>query len=270
MDQTVPRRLARFYRNQNQTQPPEDYSNPPLKEDYSQNKFEYTQKDKQNVFGSNQDKGIPSMDYDDVNLELDKRNLEEIKKLQEKNLVEKLALDEVEKFKVQNKRMPNSKEEEQIAENLYNQLKTNSINTSDQTSSRRRNKKEKTLESQNTVKEFEDTPIKPLPTNYDDSQVTGVKDLFGEDNEKQSKSGEKDEFDISIGDLNEENDSNKEEDIDTIDDTNDEEKSTCPNCKKQTEKIIYCSKCGTAFCINCAKTQENDKLCPKCKTRVKI
>ena len=96
-----------------------------------------------------------------------------------------------------------------------------------------------------------------------------MKDLFGEEeNEKQNKNN-KDDFDMGLGDLDEETNPNNPEELNIMEEE-DEKKLNCPNCKKQTEKIIYCSKCGAAFCITCAQTIGNDKVCPKCKTKVKI
>lgn len=48
----------------------------------------------------------------------------------------------------------------------------------------------------------------------------------------------------------------------------------CPNCKRKTEKIVYCPECGTAFCSQCAKAfkkQANAESCqcPSCETYVK-
>lgn len=48
----------------------------------------------------------------------------------------------------------------------------------------------------------------------------------------------------------------------------------CPNCKRLTEKILYCPECGTGFCKQCAKSfkkQVNDEFyqCPGCEAYVK-
>ncbi len=48
----------------------------------------------------------------------------------------------------------------------------------------------------------------------------------------------------------------------------------CPNCKRTTEKILYCPECGTGFCSQCAKSfkkQGNDEFyqCPSCEAYVK-
>jgi len=281
MEQNVPRRLARFNRNQNSPQQ-QNYSYNQPQDQSNQNRSNRNKNDQEENFQVGTDR-IPSMDYNDVNLEADKKNLEELRTLQEKNLVEKLALGEIERFKVQNNRMPNSKEEEQIAETLYNQLRTDSTNnqnnnSTQQPTQRGRNRKERNAETSNmgqgVNQPLQQAPINTQPTMQNsNSQVTDIKDLFGEDEkDTQSKGKQKDDFDISLGDISE-SDSTKSEgtdEISQIEDISDEEKSLCPNCKKNTEKVIYCSKCGTAFCVNCAKTQGTDKLCPKCGTKAKI
>ena len=279
MEQNIPRRLARFNRNQNQNLPQENYNDnqfqaPP------QGRFDQNQKEEN--FELSQNKKIPSMDYDDVNLEADRKNLEELKKIQEKNLVEKLALNEVEKFKVQNKRMPNSKEEEQIAETLYTQLKNDSLNTQTNNSQgnlRGRNKRRN--EASNVGQGFGEVPTQEENNSTDpqeitqnsNSQVTNIKDLFEDDESaSQVKGREKDEFDMDIGEVSElDSIENKaEEELNQTEDEGDEKFSNCPNCKKSTEKVIYCPKCGAAFCVHCAKTQGNDKNCPKCGTKIKL
>jgi len=276
-DQNVPRRLARFYRNSDNTAQQENsnYNQPQAP---PQNRSERKQNDKEENFEIGRPSGIPSMDYSDVNLEADKKNLDEIKKLQEKNLVEKLALSEIEKFKIQNKRMPNSKEEEQIAENLYKQIKEESVNSNENTAPqanlRGRNRRGRSDETQNVGQGLnESAPINNQSTQQSPqntySDVSDIKDLFGDDEEKQTKGKQKDEFDVDLGDMNETG--SGEDDLSQIEDIkSDDEKAICPNCKKPTDKTIYCSKCGTAFCKNCAKKEGNDILCPKCQTKAKI
>jgi hypothetical protein len=279
MEETIPRRLARFNRNQNSNQQQYSYDNTQPPQNSRQNRFNYNQTQKEENFEIDQIKKIPSMDYNDVNLEADKKNIEELKKIQEKNLVEKLALEEVEKFKVQNKRMPNSKEEEQIAESLYTQLKKDSFNTqsnnSIQNNPHGRNKR-RNAETQNMGQGFDEsvpntaTPQQSINQNSN-SQVTDIKDLFGDnENDTQKNINQKDEFDMDIGEVSEiDSIENKVEEELERTETNLNEKS-CPNCKKKTEKVIYCPKCGAAFCTNCAKIQGKDKVCPKCGAKIKI
>lgn len=271
MEQNVPRRLARFYRSQNAPQQQQDsYSLNESQEGQSQKEHIHNKKGEQDNY-LEEPKGLPTMDYSDVNLEADKKNVDELQKIQQKNLVEKLALEEITKFKTQNNRMPNSKEEEQIAENLFKQLKDEPSDSTHESGSRRANRRAgretenkgaNNITQQNEPSSTSEEPI---------SQTTNVKDLFtDEENINQGK--EKDEFDMGLGDINESDSENAKEtdDIEDLEETDLEDKKICPNCKKQTEKIVYCSKCGTAFCSNCAKVVGTDKVCPKCQTKIKF
>jgi hypothetical protein len=281
MEENVPRRLARFNRNQNTGQ--EQGNNYSYQENQPQIENPRRSQMEEKQYYANQPQGLPTMDYKDINLEADKKNMEELQKIREKNLVEKLALEEIEKFKIQNKRMPNSKEEEQIAENLFKQLKDspsdpNSAPKGSSRRERRRNRGENSeglnsgalaVESEQPVSQNE--PISNQPA----SEVTNVKDLFGEDEDaKKSTAGEKDEFDISLGDMDSNSSENtvaeENSDLGEMDKFSLEDSAICPNCKKSTEKILYCAKCGTAFCKNCAKSQGTEKLCPKCGTKIRL
>jgi len=272
-EEEMPRRLARFYRkqnNSNQTNYNEGYSynEPNQPQRHSNKNEEENYLDQQNLGTSNK---IPTMDYEDVDFEMDKKNREEIQKIREKNLVEKLALEEIAKFKVQNNRMPSQKEEEQIAENLFKQLKDNPTETQNQRTHFKRGRNSNT--SKETIDSIPGEELESINPIEEDSLTNSnsVKDLFKEDAKKSSNT-EKDDFDLGISDLDGEEgfDSKETTELDSIKELSLEDESICPNCKKPTEKIIYCPKCGTAFCLNCIKTIGNEKFCPKCGVKIKI
>ncbi len=53
-----------------------------------------------------------------------------------------------------------------------------------------------------------------------------------------------------------------------------EEKKICPKCKKPVKELIYCPKCGNAFCKNCAKSIKEtpiaiEYVCPYCGYKFK-
>ena len=102
-DKNVPRRMRRFYR-QGEQAPPE--------------KVYYSEEEKGTGFGN-----IPSMEYEDLEKHISDENKKEIRRLEQTDLEQKLALFEVEKFKKENKRLPNKKESQQIADSLYSQFK---------------------------------------------------------------------------------------------------------------------------------------------------
>lgn len=274
MKENMPRRLARFYREQNNQNYNYDYNKQPQPQNTNQRHSRENNEEDYYLIQSNQIQKdqLPTMDYEDVNLELDKKNREEIQKIREKNLVEKLALEEIEKFKIQNKRMPNQKEEEQIAENLFKQLKETPPEEGSKRYSRQNRNNKQNLKESIGIPGEELKEMESIKEGENNDEHNTVKDLFAEDNFKSKKRKENDEFDLGMGDLSEtsENKLDNTDDLDSISEFNLEDESICPNCQKSTEKIIYCSKCGTAFCSNCVKMIENEKTCPKCKTKVKI
>jgi hypothetical protein len=305
----VPRRVQRFYRNNSAPQPENDYQTEEQKQE------EYDSPTGRPILQT-----IPGMDYQDI--EIDKKNMEEIKKIEQKNMEEKLALDQIERFKKENKRLPTKQESDQIAETLYTQLKnsddeevseemknplrheyiegeneasgqgesrrsrrmarikgkellenTQKLSVQEQRAKQREIEKQERLlaqqkkHPQQTAQVSQEyAPIQPS------SEIADVKSLLEEDlgleeKGKNKKKGE-DEFDLGMDDeVNEEATVNN--DSDNIDDLALDEEE-CPNCKKDTSKIIYCPKCGTAYCSNCGKKDvTNQYICPKCGAKTK-
>ncbi len=304
----VPRRMMRFYRKENSPSmvsgQEQNYDNP------QQNQEEYDSPTGRPIL-----KSIPGMDYQDI--EIDKKNLEEIKKIEEKNMEEKLALEQIEIFKKENKRLPTKQESDQIAETLYTQLKnsddeevseqinnplrheyvegevatesrrsrrmarvkgkeilenTQKLSVQEQRTKQRELDKQQRLASQQkkqTPQPVQQTqefvPIQPS------SEIADVKSLLEDDldltEKKKGKKGE-DEFDLGLDDdVPEEQATNL--DSDNIEDISTDEEE-CPNCKKDTSKIIYCPKCGTAYCDKCGKKEVTGQyVCPKCGAKTK-
>jgi hypothetical protein len=192
----MPRRMKRFYRNKDsENEEYEDYDS----EYYGQGRGE----DKYNSPISK----LPGMDYEDI----DKKNENEIKKMEQMNLEEKLALMEVEKFKKEKKRLPNKKEAEGIADNLYEQFKNKDMGELEEENKKRGRRDRGRRNRQNRDKkeeEFEETPINnPIETGDDN-----IKDLFaGEGKNK------KNELDLNLdldNDLGEDAELSELEDID--------------------------------------------------------
>ncbi len=287
MDEKVPRRMMRFYRSAEQKKQQyneESYSAPYREEanqNYSQQKSRQKEEENESPTGRNILSHIPTMDYEDVNLEMDQKNAEEFRKIQQKNLEEKLALNEIEKFKRENKRLPDEKESDRIAENLFTQLKNSNVNelygketgaeapVASRSGRRgRRGEEEKSIPQEARQKA-------PVSKSEESGQAIGdIKDILGEGN-KQSGSKKKNSEDEFSLDLGEGESIGEGEDISSIEDIKDddakdlelEDKEECPNCSKETDKVLYCPNCGAAFCEKCSKKQGDFYLCPKCGTK---
>ena len=247
-DKNVPRRMRRFYRPSEQTQSGNN---------------NYSREATDNYYGN-----IPSMEYEDLSKHISDENKKEISRLEKTDLEQKLALFEVEKFKKENKRLPNKQESQQIADNLYSQFKE-SDNSSDQSPQRengsRRNRgknmppsKRKRMQRDEAMQESaaQDAAIIPkgdIKDLFATGSAKSFEDEFKLDDEEKSSEGADDLEELG----------NDEFSLGSLD-----EKNTCPNCSKPTEKVIYCSKCGAAFCDNCGG-KNGEIVCPKCGIKVK-
>jgi hypothetical protein len=259
MPENVPRRLMRFYRKNES--PPQENNRRQIEDD------NYNPGVAPN--GRELLSEIPTMDYEDV--EKNKKNLEEINSIEQKNLEEKLALKEVENFKNTHNRLPTGEESNQIAESLYNQLKnvdTNSLYPEMQGQAQNA--------GQSTGRRGRDRNIqKPagqasIQTPAVSANVTDVKSLLEDDDKPIPAKKSGDDFDLGLDEGMDENTVTSGGSGEDIEDINIGELGNCPNCKKETDNVIYCPKCGFAFCSNCAKKEDGQNKCPKCGTKVKI
>ncbi|MBT7241643.1 MAG: hypothetical protein HN878_04075 [Candidatus Diapherotrites archaeon] len=252
----VPRRMKRFYREGKQ----------PPGGDYPQERYNPSYNEESD-FGN-----IPTMSYEDLEKNISDENKKEIQRLEHGDLEQKLALFEVEKFKKKNKRLPNKKESQQMADNLYTQFKDNEDLSMEETpregrrgrrkgkermppSKRKRMNRDQAMQDQAA----QDAAIAPKGN---------IKDLFGSASASGAASKNiADEFKLDLGGDEKSDDLDELGDLESGDDFSLEsmdEAQTCPSCNEKTDKIIYCSKCGAAFCKKCGK----DK-CPKCGVAVK-
>jgi hypothetical protein len=259
-EQKVPRRMRRFYRSGEQAPPTTNYS-------------EYNDYSDQSIppdFGN-----IPSMNYEDLEKNMSDENKKEIQRLEQGDLEQKLALFEVEKFKKKNKRLPNKVESQQIANNIYDQFKdSNDFSESGKEGRQKRGgrrdrssippSKRKRMQRNASMQDeaAKDAAIMPKGN---------IKDMFGSAGGVGASIS--DEFKLDLGADSGTGGNNELNELGDLESNDDfslgglDEKSTCPNCKAKTDKIIYCSKCGTAFCKTCGKN--GGTTCPKCETIVK-
>jgi hypothetical protein len=255
MTEAVPRRLKRFYRDAKEKKVKQEEEVRKENEGYAGFGYEENQDEKKSDL-----QRIPSMDYEDLEVEADEKNKKEIEEIQRKRSEEKIALSEIEDFKAKNNRLPNEKEEEMLAQKISPEIKANPREAWKNRRLARRDERMQKKENQQEQAGGSDIEG-PAPSQETTLNLASVKDLLSD--EKNPKSGgEGKEFDLNLGE--EEDKGGELEQIAEID-----EEGKCPTCKKSADKLIYCSKCGTAFCNQCSKKSENEEACPKCGTRIK-
>jgi len=267
MGKKLPRRMMRFSRGSNAGEESQEYSG---SGNYSQSMQE----------GSLEyNKQIPSMNYEDV--ASSKKNELEKKKSAQENL-EKIALGKVEEFKKQHNRMPNKEEADQMAESLYSQFKNTNLehisaqgaqeDAFNETGDRRERHKRHQEERNQKKSAGDKQSMQPAAqTSQTQSSIanTDLKALLGEEGKKGKKSVS-DEFDLNLSEGTDEADNTSaaaSEEIGEIENIEIGDKAVCPNCGKETEQIIFCSKCGFSFCELCSKKEGTKYICPKCGTK---
>lgn len=293
----VPRRLRRFYRpvekkygdgghRQGSGRDENDYYG--IDADYK-DVSSYTSPERQQL-GS-----IPTMNYED--LEIDPKNYRELKKFEQKKKEEELALLEINRFKETHNRLPSKEEAEQIAENIYSQLKESDVSElypaseeenggeSNEAGGRKgwRERRLRKDRQKRDSKEAEGEEMKipmALQTPQSAEPIKNIKALLEDESfDLKEKGGPKkggkksvEEFDLDedFGEESDELDLGEAEEAVSIEKL-DKKGSSCPNCKAKTEKIIYCPKCGKAYCSKCAASCAEGKYsCPDCGTKTKI
>ncbi len=220
-----------------------------------------------------------------------------------------LALKEVRNFREKHKRYPNQKEFDEIAENIYAQLKESYEKEARERRAekigeekpkerkgsflerrrRRRDLGKETLKEEaprkkgrrrgETVEEEKPVFVKeePLIKPAEEKELS-IEGLF----EKEVEEGEKVE-ELSLPELAmSEEIASLEEDLELINDDTEAinkeletTKNKCPSCGSKAENIIFCPECGSGFCTHCAKRIEvlEDKIkyvCPKCGNEFKV
>lgn len=295
----IPRRLRRFYRQAEQKtargQGGAGHRKGGSEEDYYGLESGYDTPAYAGHFPREDLSSMPTMDYEDLNI--NEQNYRELKRFEQKKKEEALALEEIERFKEKNKRMPSKEEAERIAESIYNQLKESNVeelypneegagtegggrttgrqNWRDRRARRERKKGEAAGDAspEEKIPEMKAPapaePIKDIKALLEDESF----DIGGRKNLKNKKSAAENEFSLGEGFDDETDNLNIEEEPEEINPVEKLEKKgdVCPNCKAKTEKIIYCPKCGKAYCSKCASSFSEGKYsCPSCGAKTKI
>ncbi len=200
-----------------------------------------------------------------------------------KQITMQLALGEVQRFKERHKRLPKKKEYDKIAESIYKQLKDEDKrkkllerHEKGRKPKERKGRPGKGRGKQSKLKEDAFAQLKNAAQGLESKSAgaksavakelegMSVEDLFGEGKTAKKKAASSEDF--SLDDMSS-LDSAPEEDSKA------DERGGCPNCGNQTEDVIFCPECGTAFCEKCAKRVEKigtakKVVCPNCGKKV--
>ncbi len=213
----------------------------------------------------------------------------DLTKEEKEEITMQLALDEVKKFKEQHKRLPKKEEYEKIAESIYEQLhdqakrakkaerlarkrpsKRDKKAQRDEKRAKRKRRRGKKDEEEEQEEALDQKSalfgkMKGAAKGLTQEEIKGmsVEDLFGGTEKKgKGKAGQSigDEFDLAG--------------LSNLDSSVQEEREKCPKCGAETDEVVFCPECGTAFCENCAKKVEKlgstkTYTCPKCKNKIK-
>jgi len=226
---------------------------------------------------------------DDSGIDLDQASYsakpEQASKQMDKEVTMQLALDEVEKFKEKNQRLPKKEEYDRIAESIYSQLKDQAQRKKLMERYERKMQKQKEKDARHGRKgrKAKGIPGEEIPAELDERNPA-----FDELKETSQNLSQKDIKDMSVEDLfGESKDGKVETGSTSVDDEFSLEgmsdldsgpeaqaKNTCPKCKAPTDKVIYCPGCGAAFCEKCALHVEQigavkTLTCPECSKKVK-
>lgn len=239
MDEGIPRRLRRFYRNEPDNE------------------------------AGVQDENVGSVGESTSGPRKETPSNENYQQLRDHTRSEAiaLALREVKRFMEQNRRLPRENERDEIAENLYSQLRED-LPTSSKTSEKgslsvAQRATERRARASEEKEVFEKEPA-TIPSNTETntngsanapttSMGLDLRGLMLDDPLLGGKGASSSGGDYSDNLMVEKKDVN----------------NSCPHCQVKTDTIVYCPNCGNGFCPNCAKSakSEGDRTnytCPIC------
>jgi predicted RNA-binding Zn-ribbon protein involved in translation (DUF1610 family) len=208
-----------------------------------------------------------------------------------------IAINKVDEFVKQNNRYPNKDEINKMAENVYELLKKEFENDKEEKNEfeddidlggfekpeAKENLLEKRKEERKKKKDEKDWQEKQkekvLEQTEDEEKIENIQneDNFEDDLEvEQSQEIEHIDTDnenlqklAEIDELSSLEDNLSEDEFDMVDKEIETGLNVCPRCGNKSEELIYCPKCGEAFCDHCAKSVEVQAeslkyTCPKC------
>lgn len=244
MSEEIPRRLRRFYRSGEQ----EEYN--------SQNEVEKNQE-------------VPTKSTPVNQPEQSRATSMAISELKNKTKSEAIALTmhEIRRFMRENNRAPQTDEQDEIAENLYHQLK------SDLTGNEKGSSVADRARARAAQKVEEKKPKETIASSTDggknSEQKMDFSDLLKDDNNSNKKAQTLDELELDLSALDLPGDSSSSHANENVVIEQENAPGNCPHCNRPTDSPVYCPNCGNAFCPNCAKQALNqaDKIlytCPAC------
>ena len=209
-----------------------------------------------------------------------------------RNKSSKMSLQEVREFRRQHRRLPEGSEIDELAENIFDQLKSSMKEelTERKTYRDRRmqakpeekkqkeeagkaEEKKKPLKGKEEEKEEEEEETEEAEEEEMEEEVKPVAVKPGKKIKPAVKAEEEQEIDLGEEFISEMPDFGEEDlthidleegigkelnlddldEVEAIDTELGEESHKCPNCKSKTENIIFCPNCGSGFCTHCAK-----------------
>lgn len=300
----VPRRLRRFHRKEEKSNEENKQGNEEIKNEgdfetteYEASKFYYSP-EPQEPKKVEAKKPAPEETVDDEALA--EELYEQLQIEQElRRETAKMALNEIKKFKDRYMRLPDDKEYELIADNIYEQVKEkykketgkSSLDLREIEKEKRKDRRERRgrrgrggkdneKEEKGDEKKVEerkegaDAPKKSASQKVAAAtKGLSVEGLFSEAGDDSLQLGElagqgSSDLDSDLSSLGLDNFDTISQDVRTV-------KNKCPNCNTPAEELVFCSHCGTGFCAHCALKAEvfGDKIkytCPSCKKQVSV
>ncbi len=260
MAEKIPRRLKRFHRKKN------------IKEKKLSENLKSLSKKKQKDFNEKLkiQKEKPEKIAETIFEQMKRKEQEKKQKKQEKKNKKKKKAEEISK-KIAGKkegkeeiplwkkrRMERLKERKEIKEEPKKTETEKKENKKEETKKETERKRKEKTEEKNEIE-------------FPEMKGTNIKDLLGET--KPAKTGklkkkEIEGFKLDL-DLSEEKKGIQKKTIESQKETEKKEKGKCINCGQQFNELIFCSKCGNAYCDKCTKIKhkEGNKtkyLCPHC------
>jgi predicted RNA-binding Zn-ribbon protein involved in translation (DUF1610 family) len=213
-----------------------------------------------------------------------------------------IAITKVDEFVKQNNRYPNKDEINKMAENVYELLKKELESDKEEKNKfeddidlgefekpeagknlleKRKEERKKRKEENVEQEKQKETELEQVEDDEKIEDIPNTDDLEEDSEIEKSPETEPEDIDTEnvqklaeIDELSSLEDNLSEDGFDMVDKEIETGLNICPRCGNKSEELIYCPKCGEAFCDHCAKSVEVQAeslkyTCPKCGTEFK-